>query len=235
MEVSGIEGNFRFTCKNVMRVLREHRPSVMAMLEAFVYDPLINWRLLESTAVKAMPASIVEGSLIVGAAAGVAADAPSGLQSEDLSMQRPTHHRSVFQAFFFTNCSVLLFLILCLRDEREIGKLIAIGEEGDGALSEVRNSRAVTITKRVQDKLTGRDFENEADPLDIDSQAPLTLHPILRHILTYELQVARLISEAISEANLSQVRFLQRILFWGLLMVYLTLRLQCYIGWCPFW
>jgi hypothetical protein len=103
---------------------------------------------------------------------------------------------------------VLLFLILCLRDEREIGKLIAIGEEGDGALSEVRNSRAVTITKRVQDKLTGRDFENEADPLDIDSQALLSLHPILLHILTCELQVARLISEAISEANLSQVRFL---------------------------
>ena len=60
---------------------------------------------------------------------------------------------------------------ILFRDEREIGKLIAMGEEGDGALSEVRNSRAVTITKRVQDKLTGRDFENEADPLDIDSQA----------------------------------------------------------------
>jgi hypothetical protein len=57
------------------------------------------------------------------------------------------------------------------RDEREIGKLIAMGEEGDGALSEVRNSRAVTITKRVQDKLTGRDFDNDAEPLDIDSQA----------------------------------------------------------------
>lgn len=26
------------------------------------------------------------------------------------------------------------------------------------------------ITKRVQDKLTGRDFDNEAEPLDIDSQ-----------------------------------------------------------------
>ncbi len=66
----------------------------MAMLEAFVYDPLINWRLLETTAVKAMPPSIAEGSLIVGAAAGVAADVPPGLQGEDLSMQRPTHHRS---------------------------------------------------------------------------------------------------------------------------------------------
>ena len=44
--VSGIEGNFRSTCESVMRVLREHRDSVMALLEAFVHDPLINWRLL---------------------------------------------------------------------------------------------------------------------------------------------------------------------------------------------
>jgi FKBP12-rapamycin complex-associated protein len=47
MEVSGIEGNFRFTCERVMRVLRDNRESVMAVLEAFVYDPLINWRLLQ--------------------------------------------------------------------------------------------------------------------------------------------------------------------------------------------
>ena len=46
MEVSGIEGNFRPTCEAVMRVLRDNRDSVMAMLEAFVHDPLINWRLL---------------------------------------------------------------------------------------------------------------------------------------------------------------------------------------------
>ena len=46
MGVSGIEGTFRGACENVMRVLRVHRDSVMAMLEAFLYDPLINWRLL---------------------------------------------------------------------------------------------------------------------------------------------------------------------------------------------
>jgi FKBP12-rapamycin complex-associated protein len=46
MEVSGIEGNFRITCENVMRVLRENKDSLMAVLEAFVHDPLINWRLL---------------------------------------------------------------------------------------------------------------------------------------------------------------------------------------------
>lgn len=28
-----------------MRVLRENKDSLMAVLEAFVYDPLISWRL----------------------------------------------------------------------------------------------------------------------------------------------------------------------------------------------
>ena len=32
-----------------MRVLRANKDSVMAMLEAFVHDPLINWRLLNTT------------------------------------------------------------------------------------------------------------------------------------------------------------------------------------------
>ncbi|KAI9272821.1 armadillo-type protein [Phascolomyces articulosus] len=48
MEVSGIEGNFRTTCEHVMRVLRDNKESLMAVLEAFVYDPLINWRLLNN-------------------------------------------------------------------------------------------------------------------------------------------------------------------------------------------
>lgn len=43
MEVSGIEGSFRITCESVMRVLRENKESLMAILEAFAYDPLINW------------------------------------------------------------------------------------------------------------------------------------------------------------------------------------------------
>ena len=47
MKVTGIEGNFRMTCHNVMRVLRDNKDSLMAVLEAFVYDPLLNWRLVD--------------------------------------------------------------------------------------------------------------------------------------------------------------------------------------------
>ncbi|KAF9437779.1 phosphatidylinositol kinase- protein kinase tor1 [Entomortierella beljakovae] len=49
MGVSGTEGSFRNTSDNVMRVLRENKESVMAVLEAFVHDPLINWRILNTS------------------------------------------------------------------------------------------------------------------------------------------------------------------------------------------
>jgi len=47
MEVSGIEGSYRSTCEKTMNVLRDSRDSLVAMLEAFVYDPLISWRLAD--------------------------------------------------------------------------------------------------------------------------------------------------------------------------------------------
>jgi FKBP12-rapamycin complex-associated protein len=52
MEVSGIEGNFRITCEHVMRVLRSNKDSLMAVLEAFIHDPLINWRLFSHASPK---------------------------------------------------------------------------------------------------------------------------------------------------------------------------------------
>ncbi|GER42126.1 serine/threonine protein kinase mTOR [Striga asiatica] len=55
MEVSGIEGNFRSTCESVMQVLRTNKDSVMAMMEAFVHDPLINWRLFNFNEVPEVP------------------------------------------------------------------------------------------------------------------------------------------------------------------------------------
>ncbi|CAH1757738.1 9252_t:CDS:10 [Entrophospora sp. SA101] len=48
MEVSEIEGNFRITCEAVMTVLRKNKESLMAVLEAFVHDPLINWRIMNN-------------------------------------------------------------------------------------------------------------------------------------------------------------------------------------------
>ena len=52
MEITGIDGTFKHTCINVMNVLRNNRDSVMAVLEAFVYDPLLSWRLVDTNPLK---------------------------------------------------------------------------------------------------------------------------------------------------------------------------------------
>ncbi|EPX72448.1 phosphatidylinositol kinase Tor1 [Schizosaccharomyces octosporus yFS286] len=68
MEVSGIQGTYTITCEHVMRVLRSNTESLMAVLEAFVYDPLINWRLMTkgsfgvTTTLKAGSSSVEEKS-----------------------------------------------------------------------------------------------------------------------------------------------------------------------------
>lgn len=47
LQATGIDGIYRMTCEVVMEVLRQNKDSLMAVLEAFVYDPLLNWRLVE--------------------------------------------------------------------------------------------------------------------------------------------------------------------------------------------
>lgn len=162
MEVSGIEGNFRSTCESVMKVLRSNKDSVMAMLEAFVHDPLINWRLLH-TETAAIPDHGV---------AGVAAPAATGAAGGSTAMHTDTAVRSDGAA--------------------------AGAAEGAGAgaapvadATEALNERAVTVMRRMGDKLTGRDFhiEGHSHPQEFD---------------TVQVQVQRLIRQATSHEHLSQ-------------------------------
>jgi FKBP12-rapamycin complex-associated protein len=53
LEVSGIEGTYRMTCENVMRVLRMNKDSLIAILASFVHDPLISFRLMIPLILKA--------------------------------------------------------------------------------------------------------------------------------------------------------------------------------------
>ncbi|CAI2299504.1 unnamed protein product [Caenorhabditis sp. 36 PRJEB53466] len=47
MEITGLEGVYRYTAERVLKVLRTNQESLLAVLEAFVYDPVINWRVIE--------------------------------------------------------------------------------------------------------------------------------------------------------------------------------------------
>ncbi|KAH9522771.1 Serine/threonine-protein kinase smg1 [Dermatophagoides farinae] len=41
--VTGVDGKFRIACENVLKILRKGKETLLTLLEAFVYDPLIDW------------------------------------------------------------------------------------------------------------------------------------------------------------------------------------------------
>ncbi|KAG6850186.1 hypothetical protein H0H93_016614 [Arthromyces matolae] len=51
--VTGVEGVFRIACEVTMQLLRDHKDSLMSVLDAFIHDPLVEWedekRKLEHT------------------------------------------------------------------------------------------------------------------------------------------------------------------------------------------
>lgn len=40
---TGVEGMFRLSSERVLRTLRDHQDVLLTLLDAFVYDPLIDW------------------------------------------------------------------------------------------------------------------------------------------------------------------------------------------------
>ncbi|KAJ1908252.1 phosphatidylinositol kinase- protein kinase tor1 [Coemansia sp. IMI 209127] len=123
MGVNKTEGSFRLTANHMMRVLRANRDSLMAVLEAFVFDPLSLWSFIQDS----------------GDAEGIR------------TQQEPQ-------------------------------------PQEDGAL-QAGDLKARAVVKRIQDKLTGRDFSPSV-------------------ALAVEEQVDRLVQQAMCSENLAP-------LFWG--------------------
>jgi phosphatidylinositol kinase/protein kinase (PI-3 family) len=44
MGSTGVEGMFRRSCEETLRVLRNNRDSLMGVLETFINDPLLEWK-----------------------------------------------------------------------------------------------------------------------------------------------------------------------------------------------
>lgn len=191
----------------VMRVLRENRDSLMAMLEAFVYDPLISWRLLaqadsaesrvnsEEIGNKRSPIEDVANS------SNTAGDSQHGPESLELSPKRPMIASSV------RDVSVLRRTISSDKNDADeplqenLNTRYVQRTTDMSFLSSHLNvsCRALEVVNRIQAKLTGRDF---LKPDDDESED-----------FTIEQQVDRLIQEATSIENLCQL----------------------FTGWCALW
>lgn len=101
-KVTGIEGTFRKTCESVMTVLRNNKDTLMAVLEAFVYDPLLSWRLMEtSVSAQKTPASTTNvvvtetNSVVMVSAANIAMDTVSAATSYAASLSRKVAFNNV--------------------------------------------------------------------------------------------------------------------------------------------
>ncbi|KZT51925.1 phosphatidylinositol 3-kinase [Calocera cornea HHB12733] len=64
MEVSGIHGSYKHTCEITMQVLRDNKESLLALMEAFVYDPLISWRLQQDVDDRVMARAEGENAIV---------------------------------------------------------------------------------------------------------------------------------------------------------------------------
>ncbi|KAG7166823.1 Serine/threonine-protein kinase mTOR-like [Homarus americanus] len=152
MEVTGIDGTYRMTCESVMSLIRRNKDSLMAMLEAFVHDPLLNWRLMDHAQPKSKR-SVVGDSESAGSAV-------SATDTVHTPIMEATPISSAIHAGSQT-------------------KKLELGRDDSGA-SEALNKKAVAIVNRVRDKLTGRDFCHD-EPLDVHRQVELLIAQATSH------------------------------------------------------
>lgn len=148
MEVTGIEGTYRRTCESVMLVLRRNKDSLMAVLEAFVYDPLLNWRLLDTDKNHRSKAADGNGTNTVGSLAN------SVDEAIDL-LSIGTQNKMKIQS-----------QLNDINNELNNG--------GVHNPTEVTNMKARIIVDRVKQKLTGNDF-NTTDEITVQRQVDLLI------------------------------------------------------------
>jgi FKBP12-rapamycin complex-associated protein len=206
MEVSNIEGSFRTTCEHVMRLLRANKESLMAVLEAFIHDPLLTWRLnnRESPAETSFPSERRQSIMGPGAdsetATGAVARRMSVMGADSTGSYRQHRPGAGYHRHSANGSSMG-------TAGPSVGHLIAPGDPAqtqhnqqaqmhahEAEQKEVQNARALQVLDRVKEKLTGCDFKRDKE-LDVRTQ------------------VEKLLSEATNLENLC----------------------QHYIGWCSFW
>lgn len=229
MGVSGIEGNFRNTCESVVTVLRNNKDSVMAMLEAFVHDPLINWRLLTHNVPAAEDDSMTNSSMEPQSTDTPTPDnsrAPSAGTDHDTTpppgkTQRQSRPPSVgvvetpsgpvpssSSVIGLEATHAMAVMSSSINDTAVPTSLILRRTELINAMeaygtedgqNDALNERAVSVMQRMSAKLTGRDGDLHHSDTMMSDSV--------------EMQVERLITEATSAENLS----------------------VSYVGWCPWW
>ena len=156
LEIGGIEGSFRITCENVMRVIRENKDSLNVILAAFMSDPLISFRLLIPLIMKQVKNKNKYTSNDLKE------------KKNDENKEKKNNNQKMMEVMMNSR----------KRDENEFEKK-RIGnderqlydelEEKDDTESDDFNQVVKIALERVSDKIKGTDF-NKNEELKIDEQ-----------------------------------------------------------------
>lgn len=190
LEVSGIEGTFRLTCENVMRVLRANKHSLIAILAAFLHNPLISFRLQIPTLIKAQKN---KNTALIPQEERVSESLKKERIDEDFEVQNPAVEGKAKATEKLKQQSGIE---LRQNENEEVGarrrkmesnerQLFNRFEERDEIEFEELNKIAKIVLARIRDKLQGTDFSNLV-PLNVNDQ------------------VEKLIKQATSAENLCQ-------------------------------
>lgn len=196
MEVGGIKGTFKVTAENTMRVLRDNKESVLALLEAFVHDPLISWRLVADDGAERAPdakeneAVAAEG----GAASGTATGAVTGAANVGAGGTVAPNQRQDQALYPAAGAPGGGIALPPTATATATAAAAAAPNAVQAGGQDMRNQRALEVVRRIQNKLSGRDF-NPAESLSVAAQ------------------IERLVQDATSKENLC-VAFVGWCSFW---------------------
>jgi len=158
MEACSIEGTYRSTCEAVMRVLRDNKESLIAVMQAFVYDPLLNWRLLTPSDANA---KVFGGELKVEPAKHVPINSMGNLNGSR-EEKRKGSKRDILGDIEELNEDVRNSPKR-KEDGRERETQLQFAEDEKNRPIEILNQRALEVVERIKRKLSGKDFkENES-------------------------------------------------------------------------
>jgi len=227
MEVSAVEGTFRSTCERVMSVLRQHQDSLMAMLEAFIHDPLIKWRLLQPESQQSRPSqarsSVPRTSPSLRTSPSSAAP-PQNSNAGGIQQTAGIHHNSDGGGGSLTvptKRTPSLAPSLKASLEESFGYNSAEGYNFGTLHTPLESIRLRQRSNQSSQLMEMLASEVSHEPEALNERAVRVIRRVHNKLtgrefgdeLTVSQQVQRLIVQATSHQNLC----------------------QCFVGWCPFW
>lgn len=169
MEVSGIEGNFRTICENTMRVMRANKDSLLAILEAFVYDPLLSFRLLNLKALIKQQAGDNSDIVVAQEVGGTSVNNNVGDMLEQIKNKNKNEirhsivaatierYRNVGDKGDYAARTYAQRSIEKKNEEIDVIKLLEQRKEEELVKKEL-NQAAEVVLQRINDKLRGTEF-----------------------------------------------------------------------------